>query len=1128
MATSLHMTDGKPPMHISYPFNSLAKEQKSNHKQAIAVQKSHERRVIKDGILDQYNEEMQKALKAGNVVELSQEEMNSWKGGVHYITLFAVMKPSSTSTKARIVSDSKMKNNITGKSFNDLIKTVPNALSDGLVVLLNWREHPTTIIYDLSKAYQSIKTGLTERHLRRFFYRSSPTEPFKTYAIDCNNYGDACASLGLELGKEKTAELGKPIDPQASEQLVQNSFVDDVAGGGTIAEVLRMRGQKNNLGEYSGTIPKVLAAGGFRAKALTMSGNCDDEEKETLGNKFLGIGYCPKSDMINMQFTTQIRLDDKKTSKPKLLELNDVPDEEFEDLLNLKSPLTKRKVLLFMMSQYDPLGLIAPLLLIGKLLLRSLYGKENPYSWDDHLPENIAKPWLKYIQMLVRQGPIAVPCSLRTEDCRKFWLVGFWDGSLQAHSAVIYARCTNVDPWDVQSFDSNLVISKSRVSPMSGTTIPRMELQGLLQATRLMVKVVQALKHPVDRVILAGDSACSIMALKKDGISFTPFFQHRIAEIQENLNIIATYVRVLEPVRKIQGKLNPADLSTRNTARPNDLKPESIWIKGPEFFKTPRNSWPLTDIEESTAIPSQELRKVHSLQSKEVKTPLKEWVLQRCKEILDLDKAKGVIARCLKAGKMREKIIEELTAEERWAAQQLILMANMGPTVEAWKKGKLESLKPFSLKGIIYTQGRYSDSKMLRLVGVSKLPILMASTRAAEMITWKAHKQDHCKDINGLLFRVRRTAWVIKGRGLVKRVVKSCAKCRLDSTKVANQLMGDLPDFRIDRADPFTVIAVDLFGPLWAKGLGGHARKTFKVWGVLFVCLATKAVSIWTALSYSTKDFMLCYEKHSGIYNYPKTVISDQGTQLVAAGNDVNWIEIQHSTASKGTTWQFTPKGCPWRNGMAERSIGVAKTILKQVVNRHQVLNFAELETTFIKVSSIMNRRPLTARLYNEDEFVPIAPADLLLGRATSIEDKVVTVWEEPEQDITNLQLKHDQISQVVKDWWTAWERDSFPLFCPRKKWTTTHRNLQIGDIVLLKYEQQLGKDKFNLAKVTNVHPDKHNIIRTVTVSLLDSRRARNEKSNESKAPQKSMIVGVQRLVVILPVEEIWSGGLLN
>ena len=46
MSASVELTDGKPPIKIKYPFNEFAQIQKSNHKQAIAVQKSHEKRII--------------------------------------------------------------------------------------------------------------------------------------------------------------------------------------------------------------------------------------------------------------------------------------------------------------------------------------------------------------------------------------------------------------------------------------------------------------------------------------------------------------------------------------------------------------------------------------------------------------------------------------------------------------------------------------------------------------------------------------------------------------------------------------------------------------------------------------------------------------------------------------------------------------------------------------------------------------------------------------------------------------------------------------------------------------------------------------------------------------------------
>ena len=213
-----------------------------------------------------------------------------------------------------------------------------------------------------------------------------------------------------------------------------------------------------------------------------VSGDCDEEETQSLGGKFLGIGYCPKTDQISMKFSTAIRTDNKKTSKPKTIDIADMTDSEVEDLLNITAPLTKRKVLAFMQAQYDPLGLVAPLLLKGKVMLRKLYGKEYTGGWDDPLKSKLATEWLTYIKELVRHGPLNFPRTVITEELRELWLVGFWDGSSHAHSAVIYARCWNVNMWDEETFDSNILVSKTQVAPITGSTIPRMELQGLLQS----------------------------------------------------------------------------------------------------------------------------------------------------------------------------------------------------------------------------------------------------------------------------------------------------------------------------------------------------------------------------------------------------------------------------------------------------------------------------------------------------------------------------------------------------------------------------------------------------------------------------------------------------------------------
>ena len=68
-----------------------------------------------------------------------------------------------------------------------------------------------------------------------------------------------------------------------------------------------------------------------------------------------------------------------------------------------------------------------------------------------------------------------------------------------------------------------------------------------------------------------------------------------------------------------------------------------------------------------------------------------------------------------------------------------------------------------------------------------------------------------------------------------------------------------------------------------------------------------------------------------------------------------------------------------------------------------------------------------------------------------------------------------------------------------------------------------MGKDQYRLAKVTQTHPDINNVVRTVTFALRDGR-----KSKDAKMPLTNMRVGVQRLVVLLPIEEVWQQGLVT
>ena len=93
--------------------------------------------------------------------------MKEYSGPVNYITHHGVMKDSVT-TPLRVVTNSSKKN---GQfSLNDLMPKGPNSLNDMLAVMLRFRTYIVAFVFDLSKAYNTMRTSITERHLRRFVW----------------------------------------------------------------------------------------------------------------------------------------------------------------------------------------------------------------------------------------------------------------------------------------------------------------------------------------------------------------------------------------------------------------------------------------------------------------------------------------------------------------------------------------------------------------------------------------------------------------------------------------------------------------------------------------------------------------------------------------------------------------------------------------------------------------------------------------------------------------------------------------------------------------------------------------------------------------------------------------------
>ena len=73
------------------------------------------------------------------MVEFSVEACENWRGLINYIKHHTIMKPGSTTTPLRVVSNSSVNNNNSDVSYNDILayKKVCNSKTDQFIIFLS-------------------------------------------------------------------------------------------------------------------------------------------------------------------------------------------------------------------------------------------------------------------------------------------------------------------------------------------------------------------------------------------------------------------------------------------------------------------------------------------------------------------------------------------------------------------------------------------------------------------------------------------------------------------------------------------------------------------------------------------------------------------------------------------------------------------------------------------------------------------------------------------------------------------------------------------------------------------------------------------------------------------------------
>ncbi|XP_076643543.1 uncharacterized protein LOC143353821 [Halictus rubicundus] len=148
----------------------------------------------------------------------------------HYLPHHGVLKPSSSTTKLRVVFNGSW-SEPSQPSLNDRLHVGPNLLPLLADVLLRWRKHQFVVTADVTKMYQQILVQPEDRDFQRILWREKETQRMSEYRLNTVTYGMSCAPyLAVRTLHQLAADEGSryPIDARA---IKQEAYVDNILTG---------------------------------------------------------------------------------------------------------------------------------------------------------------------------------------------------------------------------------------------------------------------------------------------------------------------------------------------------------------------------------------------------------------------------------------------------------------------------------------------------------------------------------------------------------------------------------------------------------------------------------------------------------------------------------------------------------------------------------------------------------------------------------------------------------------------------------------------------------------------------------------------------------------------------------
>ena len=984
------------------------------------------------------------------------ELMSDGHYGVSYVPHHAVTNPKKPG-KVRVVFDCAAK--YAGKSLNDHLYTGPDIVNSLLGVLFRFRQERVAIVGDVEMMYLRIKVyPEDEKFLRILWWTGGDLEKKPdTYSMTSQIFGAASSGYNATLGLRACADDGiGQFDADVIRSVHRNFYVDDYLM--SVSDVPTAK-------SYIDQLQRLLAAGGFRLHKW-MSSERDVLEAIVPSERAGTVKEITDETTLPCERALGVTWNVERDGFVIDVDLK----EKAADL-----PVTKRTILSIAATLFDPLGFVAPVTLMPKLLMQELCRLH--LDWDDQAPENIQEDWKNWLEELPSLKDICVPRCFKPKVFRNEIpneIHHFCDASEKGYGAVSYLKMSDENNHARISF----LIGKSRLAPLKPMTIPRLELCGAVLAARLHEVFMRETDLKINKVFFWCDSMTVLGYIRNTTSRYKSFVANRLAVIHDLTEVHQWH--------HVDGTMNPADLASRGIVA-SEREKIQFWLQGPAFLRD--KVYPESEAKSSLSDELEREDEGHVLASTNLESQFILRLIERCST---WTKVQNVLRYVLKFISLLKgsKLTVDCDAEQRRIESLVIRRVqidvfeqdykHLQQTKEVRKGSPLAQFNPFiDDAGVIRLRGRLENS---HLPEDMKTPILLPqSHRLTRLIIEEAHRQTAHSGVKQVMSKLREKFWIIKCLAAVKSTIGECIICKKMHRPQMIQIMAPLPEDRITPSEPpFTRTGIDYFGPLYVR----VARSTPKRWGVIFTCLACRAVHFEIAHSLDTDSFLGAFTRFTARRGVPKHVISDNGTNLVAAEKELKEIldsldrdKIRHAHAN--IQWKFLPPHGSHMAGVWERLIRSTKQILRTLLNSEVSRPVTDeiLCTLLCQVEAILNDRPLTMNPDGLDDAPALTPNMLL----TFERRPVYTPGKFDEKDVYSKRWwrRAQHLSDVF---WKRWVKEYLPLLHRRQKWTHSQPNVRVDDIVLLE-EENTARGEWPLARILELQPglDGH----TRTVKLL-------------------------------------------